>query len=39
MFSDLAVDPDGTFARRQSGTPILGGFLGPGHAKAADILE
>ena len=39
IFSDLAVEPDGTFARGQSGTRIQGGFYGPGHAEAAGIFE
>ena len=38
-FSDLAVQPDGTFARGGSGTRIQGGFYGPGHAEAAGIFE
>jgi len=39
IFSDLAVEPDGTFARGQSGTRIQGGFYGPDHAEAAGIFE
>ena len=39
IFSDLAVGPDGTFARGQSGARIQGGFYGPGHAEAAGIFE
>ena len=39
IFSDLTVEPDGTFARGQSGTRIQGGFYGPGHAEAAGIFE
>ena len=39
IFSDLAVGPDGTFARGQSGGRIQGGFYGPGHAEAAGIFE
>ena len=39
IFSDLAVGPDGVFARGQSGTRIQGGFHGPGHAEAAGIFE
>ena len=39
MFSNIAVDPDGTFATGQSGTRIQGGFYGPGHAEAAGIFE
>ena len=39
IFSDLAVEPDGTFARGQSGARIQGGFHGPGHAEAAGIFE
>ena len=39
FFVDLAVAPDGTFARGQSGTRIQGGFYGPGHAEAAGIFE
>ena len=39
IFSDLAVEPDGTFARGQSGSRIQGGFYGPGHAEAAGIFE
>ena len=38
-FSDLAGQPDGTFARGGSGTRIQGGFYGPGHAEAAGIFE
>ena len=39
IFSDLAVGPDGTFSRGQSGARIQGGFHGPGHAEAAGIFE
>ena len=39
IFSELAVEPDGTFARGQSGARIQGGFYGPGHAEAAGIFE
>ena len=39
IFSDLAVGPDGTFARGQSGGRIQGGFYGPDHAEAAGIFE
>ena len=39
IFSDLAVEPDGTFARGQSGARIQGGFYGPSHAEAAGIFE
>ena len=39
IFSDLAVEPDGTFATDQSGARIQGGFYGPGHAEAAGIFE
>ena len=39
IFSDLAVGPDGTFARGQAGARIQGGFYGPGHAEAAGIFE
>ena len=39
IFADLAVGPDGTFARGQSGARIQGGFYGPGHAEAAGIFE
>ena len=39
IFLDLAVGPDGTFARGQSGARIQGGFYGPGHAEAAGIFE
>ena len=39
IFSGLAVEPDGTFARGQSGARIQGGFYGPGHAEAAGIFE
>ena len=39
IFSDLAVAPDGTFARGQSGARIQGGFYGPDHAEAAGIFE
>ena len=39
IFSDLAVGPDGTFARGESGARIQGGFHGPGHAEASGIFE
>ena len=39
IFSDLAVEPDGTFATGRSGARIQGGFYGPGHAEAAGIFE
>ncbi len=39
LFSNLAVGPDGTFSRGQSGTRIQGGFYGLGHAEAAGIFE
>ena len=39
LFENLAVEPDGTFARGQSGARIQGGFYGPGHAEAAGIFE
>ena len=39
FFVNLAVAPDGTFARGQSGTRIQGGFYGPDHAEAAGIFE
>ena len=39
IFSDLAVEPDGTFARGQSGALIQGGLYGPDHAEAAGIFE
>ena len=39
IFSNLAVGPDGTFARGQSGTRIQGGFYGRDHAEAAGIFE
>ena len=39
FFSNLALGPDGTFARGQSGTRIQGGFYGPDHAEAAGIFE
>ena len=39
IFSNLAVGPDGTFARGQSGGRIQGGFYGPDHAEAAGIFE
>ena len=39
IFSDLAVGPNGTFARGQSGARIQGGFYGPDHAEAAGIFE
>ena len=39
IFSNLAVGPDGTFARGESGARIQGGFYGPGHAEAAGIFE
>ena len=39
IFSNLAIDTDGTFATGQSGTRIQGGFYGPDHAEAAGIFE
>ncbi|MXX22283.1 MAG: transferrin-binding protein-like solute binding protein [Rhodospirillales bacterium] len=39
LFENLAVAPDGTFARGQSGARIQGGLYGPGHAEAAGIFE
>ena len=39
IFENLAVNPDGTFARGASGARIQGGFYGPGHAEAAGIFE
>lgn len=39
IFSNLAIAPDGTFARGQSGARIQGGFHGPGHAEATGIFE
>ena len=39
LFSNLAVGPDGTFARGRTGTRIQGGFFGPDHAEAAGIFE
>ena len=39
IFSDLAVGPDGTFARGESGARIQGAFHGAGHAEAAGIFE
>jgi len=39
IFSNIAVGPDGTFARGQSGARIQGAFHGPGHAEAAGIFE
>ena len=39
IFSNLAVDSEGTFATGQSGTRIQGAFYGPGHAEAAGIFE
>ncbi len=39
IFSNLAVGPDGTFARGQSGARIQGAFHGAGHAEAAGIFE
>ncbi|MDE0388712.1 MAG: hypothetical protein OXI75_08435 [Rhodospirillales bacterium] len=39
LFENLAVDPDGTFARGEAGARIQGGFFGPGHAEAAGIFE
>ena len=39
IFADLAVGPDGTFARGQSGARIQGGFYGPDHVEAAGIFE
>ena len=39
LFESLAVGPEGTFARGQTGARIQGGFYGPGHAEAAGIFE
>ena len=39
LFENLAVGPDGTFARGQAGARIQGGFFGAGHAEAAGIFE
>ena len=39
IFSNLAIDTDGTFATGQSGTRIQGGFYGPDHVEAAGIFE
>ncbi len=39
LFENVAVSPDGTFARGTSGARIQGGFYGPGHAEAAGIFE
>jgi len=39
LFENLAVKPDGTFARGQSGARIQGGFYGSGHAEAAGVFE
>ena len=39
IFSDLVVEPDGTFSSGQSGTRIQGGFYGPEHVEAAGIFE
>ena len=39
LFFNLAVGPDGTFARGPTGTRIQGGFFGPNHAEAAGIFE
>ena len=39
IFTDLAVGPDGTFSRGQSGGRIQGGFYGPDHAEAGGIFE
>ena len=39
LFENVAVAPDGTFARGQTGARIQGGFFGPGHAEAAGIFE
>ena len=39
IFSNLAIDKDGTFAAGQSGTRIQGGFYGPDHVEAAGIFE
>ena len=39
VFSDLAIEADGTFARGQSGARIQGAFYGPEHAEAAGIFE
>ena len=39
LFENLAVGPDGTFARGQAGTRIQGGIFGPGHAEAAGVFE
>jgi len=37
-FTDLAIAPDGTFARGATGGRIQGGFYGPGHAEAAGVF-
>ena len=39
LFESVAVGPDGTFARGQTGARIQGGFFGPHHAEAAGIFE
>ena len=39
LFENVAISPDGTFARGTSGARIQGGFYGPGHAEAAGIFE
>ena len=39
IFSNVAIDTDGTFATGQSGTRIQGGFYGPDHVEAAGIFE
>ena len=39
LFENVAVDPDGTFARGQSGGRIQGGLYGPGHAEVAGVFE
>ncbi|MDE0458570.1 MAG: hypothetical protein OXI15_14850 [Chromatiales bacterium] len=39
IFSNLAIDTDGTFSTGQSGTRIQGGFYGPDHVEAAGIFE
>ena len=39
VFSNVAIDSDGTFATGQSGTRIQGGFYGTDHVEAAGIFE
>ncbi len=38
LFSNVAVGPDGTFARGQSGARIQGAFHGAGHADERGLV-